>query len=77
MSSGERPTGAAKGKQSDTEALCQPPPPFRKGGGVHWAGGLGGGGHAVFFGGGCADPSRPMPHSMARWANSRQHSAPI
>ena len=27
MSSGDRPTGAAKGKQSDTEALCQPPPP--------------------------------------------------
>ena len=27
MSSGERPTGAANGKQSDTEALCQPPPP--------------------------------------------------
>ena len=27
MSSGERPLGAAKGKQSDTEALCQPPPP--------------------------------------------------
>ena len=27
MSSGERPIGAAKGKQSDTEALCQPPPP--------------------------------------------------
>ena len=27
MSSGERPMGAAKGKQSDTEALCQPPPP--------------------------------------------------
>ena len=26
-SSGERPIGAAKGKQSDTEALCQPPPP--------------------------------------------------
>ena len=26
MSSGERPTGAAKGKQSDTEALCQTPP---------------------------------------------------
>ena len=25
----ERPIGAAKGKQSDTEALCQPPPPFR------------------------------------------------
>ena len=25
MSSGERPIGAAKGKQSDTEALCQPP----------------------------------------------------
>ena len=23
----ERPIGAAKGKQSDTEALCQPPPP--------------------------------------------------
>ena len=27
MSSGERRIGAAKGKQSDTEALCQPPPP--------------------------------------------------
>ena len=26
LSSGERPIGAAKGKQSDTEALCQPPP---------------------------------------------------
>ena len=26
MSSGERPVGAAKGKQSDTEALCQTPP---------------------------------------------------
>ena len=25
MSSGERPIGATKGKQSDTEALCQPP----------------------------------------------------
>ena len=28
MSSGERPIGAAKGKQSDTEALCQPPPHY-------------------------------------------------
>ena len=28
MSSGERPIGAARGKKSDTEALCQPPPPF-------------------------------------------------
>ena len=28
MSSGERPIGAAKGKRSDTEALCQPPPPW-------------------------------------------------
>ena len=27
MSSGERPMGTAKGKQSDTEALCQSPPP--------------------------------------------------
>ena len=27
MGSGDRPIGAAKGKQSDTEALCQPPPP--------------------------------------------------
>ena len=26
MSSGERPIGAAKGKQSDTQALCQNPP---------------------------------------------------
>ena len=30
MSSGERPTGAAKGKQIDTEALCQPPPPKKQ-----------------------------------------------
>ena len=27
MSSGERPIGAARGKQSDPKALCQPPPP--------------------------------------------------
>ena len=27
MSSGERPIGAAKGKQPDAEALCHPPPP--------------------------------------------------
>ena len=27
MSSGKRPIRAAKGKQSDTEALCHPPPP--------------------------------------------------
>ena len=27
VSSGERPIGAAKGKQSDTQALCQAPPP--------------------------------------------------
>ena len=27
MSSGERPIGAAKGQQPNTEALCQPPPP--------------------------------------------------
>ena len=37
MSSGERPIGAAKGKQSDTEALCQPPPPR----GAHWSRGEG------------------------------------
>ena len=39
MSSGERPIGAAKGKQPNTEALCQTPPPLsctgsRGGGGV-------------------------------------------
>ena len=28
MSSGERPIGTAKGKQSNTEALCHPPPPL-------------------------------------------------
>ena len=28
VSSGERPIGAAKGKQSDTQALCQTPPPL-------------------------------------------------
>ena len=27
MCGGERPIGAAKGKQSDAEAVCQPPPP--------------------------------------------------
>ena len=27
MSSAERPMGAAKGKQPNPEALCQPPPP--------------------------------------------------
>ena len=27
MSSGERPIGASKGKQPNTEALCHPPPP--------------------------------------------------
>ena len=27
MNSGERPIGTAKGKQPNTEALCQPPPP--------------------------------------------------
>ena len=37
MSSGERPIGAAKGKQPDTEALCQPPPPQT----VHGEGGGG------------------------------------
>ena len=32
MNSGERPIGAAKGKQPNTEALCQtPPPPFGSG----------------------------------------------
>ena len=31
MCSGERPIGAAKGKQFDTEALCQHPPPLQKG----------------------------------------------
>ena len=27
MYNGERPIGAAKGKQPNTEALCHPPPP--------------------------------------------------
>ena len=29
MSSGERPIGATKGKQTNTMALCQTPPPLR------------------------------------------------
>ena len=34
MSSGERPIGAAKGKQPNPKALCQtPPPPECRGGG--------------------------------------------
>ena len=45
MSSGERPIGAAKGKQSNTEALCQTLPPCPAtpcpspggGGGVTWS----------------------------------------
>ena len=36
MSSGERPIGAAKGKQPDTEALCQPPPPLPCERAVRW-----------------------------------------
>ena len=28
MSSGERPIGAAKGKQPNAKALCHPPPPL-------------------------------------------------
>ena len=40
MSSGERPIDAAKGKQSDTEALCQTPPwGMNKGGGDKGGGG--------------------------------------
>ena len=54
MGSGERPIGAAKGTQSDTEALCQTPPSDGGGGerdgkgrgvrggraaGMHWKGG--------------------------------------
>ena len=35
MSIGERPTGAAKGKQSDTEALCQPRPDWGEAGNRH------------------------------------------
>ena len=31
MSSDQRPIGAAKDKQSDTEALCRPPPPLALG----------------------------------------------
>ena len=30
MSSGERPIGAAKGKKSDTEALCQTSPQLHR-----------------------------------------------
>ena len=30
MSSGERPIGAAKGNQTNTEALCHPPPPPKR-----------------------------------------------
>ena len=39
MSSGERPIGAAKGKQRNTEASCQPPPPPPGGGTTRGAGG--------------------------------------
>ena len=37
MCKGERPIGAAKGKQSDTEALCQPPPPPPPPASSYWA----------------------------------------
>ena len=36
MCSGERPIGAAKGKQPDTEALCYPPPSLCGGWGAGW-----------------------------------------
>ena len=35
MSSGERPIGAVKGKQPNTEALCHPPPPPVRSGRAH------------------------------------------
>ena len=38
MSSGKRPIGTAKGKQSDTEALCQPPPLSKHGLVYAWGG---------------------------------------
>ena len=41
MSSGERPIGAAKGTQSDTEALCQTPPsPYKSNPLLRAAGGV-------------------------------------
>ena len=45
MSSGERPIGAAKGKQSDTEALCQTPPKYQSRAAIKQ--GTGGGGAQV------------------------------
>ena len=47
MSSGERPIGAAKGKQSDTEALCSTPPLWGKDKG--WGRTRGGGTDELFF----------------------------
>ena len=55
MGSGERPIGAAKGKQSDTEALCHPPPPPLKGANSQ----LGRGGGAL--------PVIPPPPPPGRW----------
>ena len=40
MSSGERPIGAAKGKQIDTEALCRTPPPPQGASGQQSVGGV-------------------------------------
>ena len=36
MSSGERLIGAAKGKQPNTEALCQTPPPYPQPAPLSW-----------------------------------------
>ena len=41
MSSGERPIGAAKGKQPNTEALCQNPPTLPKTVSFKWGGSRG------------------------------------
>ena len=53
MSSGERPIVAAKGKQSDTEALCQIPPPP--------------GSPAVWVNGGAPDAVRARRGDLAVW----------
>ena len=80
MCSGEGPIGAAKGKISDTEALCQPPPPPThtnraqltwppktnpgRGGGGEDRGG-GGGGQGIGRGGGHSLGVRVSPASPA------------
>ena len=78
LSSGERPIGAAKGKQSDTEALCHPPPPLETKGpfrrGVQCTPALldSDPHDAVKGGGGATGITKMVRCSLRKWARRRR-----